>query len=614
MKSVAGIHLVIRPIQVRRLFRLVRIFVTMMIVTGAGARTRGQTLNLELYLPYSAGDMSTFSSDAGFDLTLAGTSETEFNWLVSGPEEGLRQKFRLDALGLALLSEEGVAQNGVVLSTETHTPAWIVSPVALLLGQTVNSSTAFSGSEPGVTWSGTANGTFSVGAIEAIVTPAGTFTATKLAFISVWTEIGTGYTAQGTTTEIWWVVPDVGVVKLDYAYQESYTEDGETETDTGQVVFVLKSSSRLTPAFHVPDPNLKAELVRILRPAGELTAADMARLTIAFGANNKGITNLTGLEAAINLPNLVLQQNQISDLTPLQGLTNLAILNLSFNAIQDLSPLANLTKLQQVTIQNNSIADASPLAGLTNLTFLALNNNRIRDLNPFAQLSRLTVLALSGNQIPSTSGLSALAGLTNLQGLSLAGQRLRDISGLSGLRRLTQLDIAGNQLSDVSPLLGLTNLAILNIGTNRFMDASPLRSLTKLRTLNAEDNLITDITSLGELTALRTVTIQRNSLDIPPGADDRSIIDAWIAQGATVTFEPQNGSLPRLTAQRQGQSVRLQWDSKVGTTYRLHTSTNLVEWAEVPTPTFLGTGQLLLHDLPILSQHSQYFRLVIVSE
>ena len=54
----------------------------------------------------------------------------------------------------------------------------------------------------------------------------------------------------------------------------------------------------------------------------QITAADMARLT-RIDADDAGIRDLTGLEAATRLERIEFRHNSISDLSPLAGLTRL---------------------------------------------------------------------------------------------------------------------------------------------------------------------------------------------------------------------------------------------------------------------------------------------------
>ena len=108
-------------------------------------------------------------------------------------------------------------------------------------------------------------------------------------------------------------------------------------------VFPLAATAQVVS---IPDPNLRAAVERVLGKAADdtITAAEMATFT-RLEAEDANISNLTGLEAAINLTSLWLGANRISDISPVAGLTNLTSLGLGNNSITDISPIAGLTNL-----------------------------------------------------------------------------------------------------------------------------------------------------------------------------------------------------------------------------------------------------------------------------
>ncbi len=115
----------------------------------------------------------------------------------------------------------------------------------------------------------------------------------------------------------------------------------------------------------MPDANLQQAVREALAlPAGvPLTKDHMQELDI-FIAEGRGISDLTGLEFAINLREAILGDNSITDLRPLGNLIHLEELGLPENRISDISPLAGLPNLVQLIISLNPISDLSPLAGL----------------------------------------------------------------------------------------------------------------------------------------------------------------------------------------------------------------------------------------------------------
>ncbi len=164
-----------------------------------------------------------------------------------------------------------------------------------------------------------------------------------------------------------------------------------------------------SPTVDIPDPNLRTAIHNALgldRPT--ITQADMLRLE-ALPAERQGITDLTGIEYALNLNSLGLQGNNITNLAPLAPLTTLEYLFLAGNhSITDISPLSSLTRLKRLALDFNRIFDIRPLAGLTALTHLGLAHNSISDVNPLAGLHNLEVLHIQNNSIADHSPLDGL--------------------------------------------------------------------------------------------------------------------------------------------------------------------------------------------------------------
>ena len=123
-----------------------------------------------------------------------------------------------------------------------------------------------------------------------------------------------------------------------------------------------------TETVNIPDRNLRRAIEQIHGKAqgADITVTDMQTLAALY-ATSKNITNLTGLEAAINLTELRLVDNNIIDISPLAGLTKLRQLWLDDNSISDLSPLIGLTNLSELRLMNNAISDLSPLVANTGL-------------------------------------------------------------------------------------------------------------------------------------------------------------------------------------------------------------------------------------------------------
>ena len=189
------------------------------------------------------------------------------------------------------------------------------------------------------------------------------------------------------------------------------------------VLFVVINAVYAQDTQWMPDPILRKVVRQQLEIATDtpltkvnilqLVSLDTAKLQIT-----EKISDLTGLEYAVNLEFLLLPQNRIQDIRPIANLTKLTFLDLGGNAISDISPLAELVRLEVLGLWSNQIVDVSPLAGLVNLKDLALQDNQIADVSSLVALTSLTELNVRNNVIVD---LSPLTELTNIEVLDSEG-------------------------------------------------------------------------------------------------------------------------------------------------------------------------------------------------
>ena len=298
---------------------------------------------------------------------------------------------------------------------------------------------------------------------------------------------------------------------------------------------------------HIPDSNLRGAIAEALgkSPNAPITVEEMERLRKLGDPDtaNRGIQDLTGLQFAINLDELILghwggKGNQVSDLSPIAGLINLRRLTLHYNPISDLSPLRGLKNLDYLVLNHTLVSDLSPVRSLTNLTELVLDDTlvtdlsqvaglvnlewiafsdgdgKISDISPLAELINLRRINTWGNPI---SDLSPLAGLTKLKVVDICGADLSDLTSLTKLPNLEELYLAGNGISNVSALAGLTELTRLGLHHNDISDISPLAGLTNLKWLRLDDNEISDVSPILGLINLTWLAIDRNNIsDLSP--------------------------------------------------------------------------------------------------
>ena len=194
------------------------------------------------------------------------------------------------------------------------------------------------------------------------------------------------------------------------------------------ILFNVASGVGMAQEAWMPDANLRQAVRETLELPDDvlLTQLEMKRLT-GLNAADSRITDVTGLEHAVNLTWLSLGGNEIRDLRPLAGLNQLETLYIWVNPISDISPLANLTQLRVLDLGGCQISDIMPLATLIQLRHLNLRFNSIQDITPLENLTELTALNLSHN-------------------------RIVDISPLGNLTKLEKLWIQRNNIADHSPL------------------------------------------------------------------------------------------------------------------------------------------------------------------
>ena len=267
----------------------------------------------------------------------------------------------------------------------------------------------------------------------------------------------------------------------------------------------------------IPDPNLRALLEETLET--KTFRPDVMSTLKILRAKDRNISDLTGLEFAVNLEELWLADNPVSDLSPIANCTNLIIIDLwDTPNISDVSPLANLTKLEELRIKHSEIHDISSLVRLTNLIELQLydvdvsdisaisgmtNLKRVRfrhthveDITPVSELFNLEWIDMAHSNV---SDLSPLKNLTRLIDVSFGANKISDVSPLEELFNLEELHISGNEISNILPLAGLTRLERLNLASNNILDVSPLAALTNLKWLKIGDNNISDFSPLYQL-------------------------------------------------------------------------------------------------------------------
>lgn len=178
-------------------------------------------------------------------------------------------------------------------------------------------------------------------------------------------EITDPYTTSFTYSEL---VPEtLYQVKVEYVYK-----DGTREIVTAEV---MTSASPVGEVVVFADENLKNAISNQLKiKHRDIYTDDMEKLT-DLDASYSDISDLSGLEYAVNLTGLMLYGNQIEDLSPIANLTNLVSLDLDENLITSLDDLKKLQNLETLFLSFNQIEDITVLNELPKLAFVTLNGN-----------------------------------------------------------------------------------------------------------------------------------------------------------------------------------------------------------------------------------------------
>ncbi|WP_240915999.1 InlB B-repeat-containing protein [Erysipelothrix sp. HDW6C] len=237
----------------------------------------------------------------------------------------------------------------------------------------------------------------------------------------------------------------------------------------------------------IPDEQLRIRIKRQLNLTldDEITVARMKELTQISTISYGDVSNLEGLQYAVNLEGYITIQGtstsrgHITDLTPLSQLTKITGLNLMYNDIEDLTPLSNLTNLTVLTITNNKVKSLHGLENLNKLEYLHVWSNQIESLDPLENITSLKDVILDQNKFTNLNGLR---NSRNLERVKIVYGLVEDISGLENMESLTSVQIQGTNLADLTPLANAPKLTNLNVSHNKIVDFSPIpASVTTLR-------------------------------------------------------------------------------------------------------------------------------------
>jgi internalin A len=288
-----------------------------------------------------------------------------------------------------------------------------------------------------------------------------------------------------------------------YTERGTYTVSLIVETPWGMSERVVEDLIEVRQVVRFPDAKLDATLRAALGiPTASIRVADLETLTTLDGAE-AGISNLAGLEFAVNLETLLLESNDLTDIAEIGSLRKLRTLNLRDNAITDISPLAALREVELIDLGINQVTYITPLRDLEQLTELNLERNPdLADILPLRFRTGLRELSLAFTALTQVDGdpegddLGPLGLLTNLVFLDLAANEIRDLGAISELVNLETLILFDCQIEDISPLADLVSLRELQLSANGIADVSVLSDFESIQLLTLQMNQIQDIAPL----------------------------------------------------------------------------------------------------------------------
>ena len=307
---------------------------------------------------------------------------------------------------------------------------------------------------------------------------------------------------------------------------------GEKGDGNTGVVDPNKPSPEAISEKLIADPIVeKAIRKRLKKPKGELTKADMEKVT-RLGIENKNLTDVPeGLGNLSQLTYLSLALNQLTNVEGLEKLTKLKTLSLVQNNLTDVKSLGKLDQLTYLSLSINKLTDVKGLENLTQLEELVLDRNQLTDVKGLEKLTKLKSLVLWNNQLTDVKGLNKL---TKLVSLDLSKNQLTDVNGLEKLTQLTELGLKDNsdltkaQIAELQKALPkckiYSNLPLTKEESAQFIEAvirkklkKPIGELTKadmtkVTRLDIRDNGLTDVKGLEKLTQLTFLDLYDNKL------------------------------------------------------------------------------------------------------
>jgi len=208
------------------------------------------------------------------------------------------------------------------------------------------------------------------------------------------------------------------------------------------------------PVVTIPDSNFLSALIDLGVDANGdgIISPEEAEAIISLDVQGDSISDMTGIEAFVNLEHLDCSENQLSTLN-VSNNTALTELGISGNQLTSLD-VSNNTALTELSCGFNQLTSID-VSNNTALQWLVLWNNQLSILD-VSNNTALKLLNLTNNQLSSLD----VSNNTALIGLSLWGNQLNSLD-VSNNTALDNLNCGFNQLTNLNIS---NNTALVSIG------------------------------------------------------------------------------------------------------------------------------------------------------
>lgn len=352
-------------------------------------------------------------------------------------------------------------------------------------------------------------------------------------------------------------------------------------TEFGDITEIIIEGDT-TKEIYIDDEVLRNDILKNhdIDSDGRITEKDMINITYIFydrrgDTSAPKITSIKGLEKAINLESLYLNDNAITDISPIVGLTRLNHADFGTNKITDISCIKNVDKGTNIYLSCNYI-DFSE--GSKNLEILKnyysddkdMQNTIIstqrcskpEDDNKIVNLdARIKNKLISYGIDKNKDGNLSIIELYEAEFLDpdfvtvidLSNLGLTDISGLEYLRAY-EINLSNNKLTDISIFAKNRNFGAINLSHNKIKDISCFANYNMIdEIIDLSYNEIEDISSIKtwpqilkegiqeyeETYRLLNINLANNKItDITPVKDFKNIRKLNLSNNKISNIEP----------------------------------------------------------------------------